>query len=207
MLGRKKPAPEPLSLSSPVSSSAPKHQQSSSRSNINIAQLPGLASPSAATPASPRPFDPSRSPASAGLSPSHRPRPAATKRPQTAKASSPQPDDADDAASFEQFGQRRPSQTLYNPARVPSADPSASTSPTEHQHPPESPSSSRRVPSNDKKGKGTFLHFTKSSRTINQFPSHAQRPASASWNHFDSRGTNGLDTARHGGKPQSKRLT
>lgn len=207
MLGRKKPAPEPLSLSSPVSSSAPKHQQSSSRSNINIAQPPGLASPSAATSASPRPLDPSRSPASAGLSPSHRPRPAATKRPQTAKASSPQPDDAD-TASFEQFSQRRPSQTSYNPnpARVPSADPSASTSPTEHQHPPESPSS-RRLPSNDKKGKGTFLHFTKPSRTINQFPSHAQRPASGSWNHFDSRGTNGPDTARHGGKPQSKRLT
>lgn len=199
MLGRKKPAPEPLSLSSPTSSTN-KLQKNSSK---NI-QPSAITSPSPVTTASPRSLEPSKSPASAGLSSSRRSQPG-PKRPQTAKGSASQVDDADAASNFEQFSQRRPLQTSYNPTHSPSADPSSSTSPTEQQHPPGSPSS-RRVPSNDKKPTGGFFHFNKPSRTANQFPSHNQRPASVSWNRFDSRGTDGPGTAQYGGKLQSDRL-
>lgn len=200
MLGRKKPAPEPLSLSSSVSST---NRLQKNTTNNKYAQQSGITSPSSLTPASARHFDTSRSPTSAGLSPSHRSQQPTPKRPPTATDSASQGNGTIDAASsLEQFDQRRPSQTSHNSGLPPSAEASTSTSPTEQQHPPESPNT-RRVPSNDRKTKGGFFHFNKPSRTANQLPSHHQRPASVSWNRLDSQGTDGLGTTQHGGKSQS----
>lgn len=185
MLGRKKPAPEPLSLSSPASASSPRRFQQSEKS----AQSSGVESPSPSTAASP--LDSARSPTSAGLSPSIRSK-LGPKRPQTAKAGS----QSNEAADLEPFVQRRrPSQTAYNNPPLPSGNPSAATSPIDQQH----PAAAAAPSTNEKKGKGGFFHFTKPSRSTNNFSSHSQRP-SGSWNQLDSKKAEGSSATTHGGK-------
>lgn len=185
MLGRKKPAPEPLSLSNPGSNATRRLQQ-----NLSGAQSSGVESPSPSSATSP--IHASRSPKSAAPSPSLRSRIDPTKRPQTAKATSP----TSEAAGIEalDFGHRRPSQPSHNLPHSASTNPSAAAqSPTEHQHPPVTP----HLPSQERRNRSGLFHFTKPSRTTNHLPSHSHRP-SASWNQLDSTRAEGPGVARHG---------
>jgi hypothetical protein len=187
MLGRKKPAPEPLSLSSPASTSTnnPRRLQQSQKN----AQSSGVESPSPSSAASPP--DSARSPTSAGLSPSLRSK-LGPRRPQTARAGSQSIEPVD----LEPFYQRRrPSQTAYSNPPLTSGSLSAATSPVDQQY----PSAAAAPLTNERKTKGGFFHFAKPSRTTNNFPSHSQRP-SGSWNQLDPRKAEGPSAASQGGK-------
>lgn len=174
MLGRKKPAPQPLALSSdPTRSSSTRSQRQDA--NLLAADV-DLETASSAAGISPRSL------ASTGTSPSLRSK-FAQKRPQTAK-----PGSQSKSMDIDSLPQRRPSQ--------PSAY-SNLTSPPDQQA--QQGASLRQAPAIGKKTKSGFFHFTKPSKTINQLP-FQNHQHSASRSQIQSRGSEGPSTSRQGGK-------
>lgn len=203
-MGRKKPAPQPLSLSESnnpqpratvVSRSATTTSPTAASHDASALSAELETRSSASTRTALSPAD-SRSPSSQTATARSSPFSSrfAQKRPQTARAGN-QPKTAD----FESFDKRRPSQSYFDPqAHKPNAYPHiASAYNPSNATPPQTahPESQSR-----KTSKGGFFHFAKSSKSSNQILGHASQPSVSSRGDPQSRENGrGQSTARQGG--------
>ncbi|CAH0026653.1 unnamed protein product [Clonostachys rhizophaga] len=158
--GRKKPAPQPLSLYDPSKATAQNH----SRDYYNVSTDPDATS---STASGLSPID-SRSPNSGGTSPSFRSKFATKKRPQTAKSGSNNPE-------FDPHNDyHRPSHPSLDPLNQPEAPPFSPINSVLDQ--PKGPPLRQPTHESKKSKSGGLFHFSKSSRTHNQLPTHPPPP-------------------------------
>lgn len=158
--GRKKPAPQPLSLHDPSKATAQNH----SRDYYNVSTDPDATS---STASGLSPID-SRSPNSGGTSPSFRSKFATKKRPQTAKSGSNNPE-VDPHNDY-----HRPSHPSLDPLNQPEAPPFSPITSILDQ--PKGPPLRQPTHESKKSKSGGLFHFSKSSRTHNQLPTHPPPP-------------------------------
>ena len=201
-MGRKKPAPQPLSLPDSSSTTAASSTiATTSRRSHDSHPLSADFETAPSTSTARSPSD-SRSPVSitASASASARASPYsskfAQKRPQTARA-------VPRSADTESFDRRSPSQPsiVDGPkAQTPTAYPHIATAYSSQPSPPP-----RSAQPDSKKSKGGFFHFAKPSKSANQFPSHAhQVSAGSARGEPQLRGNQGPTASWQGGTLQTE---
>lgn len=195
-MGRKKSAPQPLSLSDPSSTTTTTSATAtvSSRSHDGSALSAELETVSSASTAL-SPAD-SRSPASTTERTSPFSSKFAQKRPQTARAGQPKSADLEPLP----FDQGRPSQPSIDDkakAQKPTTYPHIASAYNPSSTPP------RSAQPEAKKSKGGFYHFNKPSKSINQFTSHTHQLSGPSRGETQSRGSEGPSASRQGGMLQT----
>lgn len=209
-MGRKKPAPQPLSLRDSNNPNSSPNPNFTSRSNPTTAAATAASNDgsalsadleivsSASTALSPAE---SRSPASQTATARSSPFSSrfAQKRPQTARAGN-QPKTAD----FESFDKRRPSQPYFDQqAQKPVAYPHIASAYDPSSVPPPQTAHPENTTSR-KTSKGSFFHFSKSSKSTNQFSGHTHQPSVSSRDESQSRASSrGPTTTKHGGTGMS----